>query len=481
MEVDASPLMTYQAPSEEATRPEIAFFDLETTVPMRAGQGYALLEFGAILVCPNRLVELESYSTLIRPSDLSAISPMSVRCNGIDRETAASAPSFVEVADRIFQILHGRVWAGHNILRFDCVRIQEAFAEIGRPLPQPRGTIDTLPLLTQKFGRRAGDMKMATLAAYFGLGQQKHRSLDDVRMNLEVLKYCATVLFLESNFTDIFRVNNLVHESTIPRNNPHGNASPEEIRLNVESDVTTAASSTPVSNMEPFNLMNHLEQMRINQNESMKNFRSTICTTLAADEGCSQYAGFLQPDEVSLQCISASLATPFQQSGHRILLLHKDDPLQLCQMGLKILFGLSTKFVDNHSRRKLSFVVNVEPSLQQILDFCDRLAQNSHLESGSSSHWMPVINTSYANSSSIRLRISTVVNDNRAMYPTEIYQKEPSGDTQKLVFSKTDATELDTIIVPGNMVDAYFNLETYDFQQYAGIRLVAQRLVLHAS
>ncbi|KAI3756203.1 hypothetical protein L1987_56020 [Smallanthus sonchifolius] len=41
-------------------------------------------------------------------------------------------------------------------------------------------------------------MKMASLATYFGLGEQKHRSLDDVRMNLEVLKHCATVLFLES-------------------------------------------------------------------------------------------------------------------------------------------------------------------------------------------------------------------------------------------------------------------------------------------
>ncbi|GKU89764.1 hypothetical protein SLEP1_g3859 [Rubroshorea leprosula] len=37
---------------------------------------------------------------------------------------------------------------------------------------------------------------MATLATYFGIGKQNHRSLDDVRMNLEVLKYCATVLFL---------------------------------------------------------------------------------------------------------------------------------------------------------------------------------------------------------------------------------------------------------------------------------------------
>ncbi|KAL9274228.1 NEN2-like protein [Drosera capensis] len=74
---------------------------------------------------------------------------------------------------------------------------EEAFEAIGRPPPEPKGTIDSLALLTQRFGRRAGNMKMATLATYFGLGQQTHRSLDDVRMNLEVLKYCATVLFLQ--------------------------------------------------------------------------------------------------------------------------------------------------------------------------------------------------------------------------------------------------------------------------------------------
>jgi hypothetical protein len=54
----------------------------------------------------------------------------------------------------------GRIWAGHNILRFDCARIREAFANIGRPGPEPKGTIDSLALLTQKFGRRAGDMKV---------------------------------------------------------------------------------------------------------------------------------------------------------------------------------------------------------------------------------------------------------------------------------------------------------------------------------
>jgi DNA polymerase III epsilon subunit-like protein len=210
---------------------EIVFFDVETTAPSPAGRWW-LLEFGAILVCPRKLVEVASYETLIRPGDLSAVSRRFT-----DVEAIASAPTFREVADKIFDILDGtyasfllpppsidtsthelrllasfplthetccrthtgRVWAGHNIQRFDCPRLREAFADIGRPAPEPAGVIDSLNVLAAEFGRRAGDLKMATLATYFGIGTQKHRSLDDARMNLEVLKHCATVLLLESS------------------------------------------------------------------------------------------------------------------------------------------------------------------------------------------------------------------------------------------------------------------------------------------
>ncbi|KAJ0979151.1 hypothetical protein J5N97_014625 [Dioscorea zingiberensis] len=136
---------------------EIVFFDVETTVPLGTGKRFWILEFGAILVCPKKLVEVGSYSTLIRPGDLSAVEPR--RFSGITRDAVSSAPMFVEVADRVFDMLNGRVWAGHNIQRFDCPRIREAFADIGRPPPEPLGVIDSLSILTQEFGKRAGNLK----------------------------------------------------------------------------------------------------------------------------------------------------------------------------------------------------------------------------------------------------------------------------------------------------------------------------------
>ncbi|MQL92370.1 hypothetical protein Taro_024994 [Colocasia esculenta] len=209
---------------------EMVFFDVETTVPHRAGQRFWMLEFGAILVCPRKLVEVGSYCTLIRPGDLSAVPETSGRDDGITRQAVATAPAFEEVADRIYDFLNGRVWAGHNIKRFDCARIREAFADAGRPAPEPIGIVDSLTVLTHQFGRRAGNLKMATLASYFGLGQQKHRSLDDVRMNLEVLKHCATVLLLESSLPQVLSCSNGLHShsSILTRSKANARSCAEE-------------------------------------------------------------------------------------------------------------------------------------------------------------------------------------------------------------------------------------------------------------
>ena len=109
------------------------------------------------------------------------------------------APKFGEVADNIYDILNNRIWAGHNIINFDNVHINKQFEKIGKVAPNPKGVIDTYPLLRNTFGKRAGDMKMATLGNYFGLGQERHRAIEDCRMTIDVLKNCSMTMFLEEN------------------------------------------------------------------------------------------------------------------------------------------------------------------------------------------------------------------------------------------------------------------------------------------
>ena len=74
----------------------------------------------------------------------------------------------------------------------------------------------------------------------------------------------------------------------------------------------------------------------------------------------------------------------------------------------------------------------------------------------------------------------TTVSSDASIYLTDMYKKDPSGNTQKLAFGKVDAVELDSLFVRGNKLDAFFSLEIYDYQQNSGIRLVAKRLVVHS-
>ncbi|WCJ35911.1 Polynucleotidyl transferase ribonuclease H-like superfamily protein [Euphorbia peplus] len=496
-------------PQINGEKPEIAFFDVETTVPTRPGQGFALLEFGSILVCPRKLEELRSYSTLVRPSNPSLISALSVRCNGITPDSVESAPSFLQIADTVYDILNGRIWAGHNILRFDCPRIKEAFAHIGRPPPEPKGIIDSLALLTQKFGRRAGDMKMASLATYFGLGKQKHRSLDDVRMNLEVLKYCATVLFLESSFPESFPEKSWVSPNAITRSRTNGKSSPEGPVMNTNAPssssnvgnisppddgadrnasflsaaLTSVASNT--AQADPFDMrtlsceMNteSLEDVSMEEKTVMES--SLLASSMINQEGCNGCPGFLEPDQVNISSIKVAFV-PFFRGTQKMVLLHRDVPLQLYCHGLRVRFGISSKFTDYAGRPRLSFVVEPSPSLCEVLEACDRITQEVSAESGNSSEWRHVLNKRQSYVPTIRLNIPTRVNeDNVAQFGTEIYQKDASGSKQKLVFSTCDAAELDTWLSPRTILDACFTLEPYDFHQMAGIRLVAKQLIVH--
>lgn len=76
--------------------------------------------------------------------------------------------------------------------------------------------------------------------------------------------------------------------------------------------------------------------------------------------------------------------------------------------------------------------------------------------------------------------LPTVADGEITRWATELYQKDGLV-TQRLVFSRFDIVELDSLLTPANLVDACFTLDAYDYQQNAGIRLVAKKLVVHSS
>lgn len=160
-----------------------------------------------------------------------------------------------------------------------------------------------------------------------------------------------------------------------------------------------ADSRGPVSNGDPSNLVAHMEQMMIDLSNS-----EMLCATNPTSDTSNGYAGFLEPDQVLPRHIKAPSALP-HQSSRRISLLYRDCPLQLCCMGTRIHFGVSTKFMDHVGRPKLSIVVDAPENLRKVLDVCDQIAQVSSQNSGSNSEWRPILKRNgYTNSYNIRLQ-----------------------------------------------------------------------------
>ncbi|KAK4257208.1 hypothetical protein QN277_006825 [Acacia crassicarpa] len=466
-------------------RPEIVFFDVETIYSTSV-----IVEFGAILVCPYTLTELRHYSKLVRPDNPSLIPPVFERRNGITRHALADALTFADIADTVYDFLHQRTWAGHNILGFDCIHIRKAFSELNRPPPEPKAIIDSLPLLTETFGKRAGDMKMASLARYFGLGHQTHRSLDDVRMNLEVVKRCATIVFLESSFSNEVRVNG---KSLLLRGSSSSSA---DMKMKSISQVAShqykeeqrptftlsSSSADAANNLVQQQFFGFPPQMCSSKGHESIMESSPDTKTESMVTCCSNTFVVLKAHEIFISSLTASFVSSPYHGGQRIQLLHNGSPFQISCADLKIGFGIDKKFYNNSRKPKLSFLVYSSQSLCEVLGDCDAMSLSLFLQSGGSSDWKPLVTRKDDdfNSPTVRLRIAISECGDAAVFETKVFKKESStGIVQKLRFNKGDTKELSSLCSPGNLVDAIFSLDQYEYQRRAGLRLVAKKLIFH--
>ncbi|XP_028788239.1 protein NEN3-like [Neltuma alba] len=319
---------------------------------------------------------------------------------------------------------------------------------------------------------------MASLATYFGLGQQKHRSLDDVRMNLEVIKDCATIMFLESCLPDVFIVDSLVSPKVAARSCRVGKSLQDKGLSDVKTEsVLLSPIATQCNEEKRPTTSSHIATCSSEGNKLANPVQypqpQETCPAALSEASCSSNFTVLKPYEVFISSLTGSLV-PLCYGSQRIQLLHNGFPSQLSCDDLKIRFGKSGRFHNNAGQPKLSFVVDPSESLCEVLEVCDAIALSSLLDSGRSSHnWKPVIVTRKEGSFSyptVRLRIPISECGDATIFAAEVYKKESSsGIIERLRFNEVDTKELSSLLMPGNLVDAVFCLDQYEFQQGVGL------------
>ena len=132
--------------------PDIVVYDVETTMTVEHGKVPRIIEFAAVILDGRRLHEKEAFGTLLHSDD---ISPLSIEHNGITAEMLSDAPKFADVADRVYAMLNGKIWMGHNISSFDNTILASAFVEIGRQPPLPMRILDTCNWIKNGLGNRS--------------------------------------------------------------------------------------------------------------------------------------------------------------------------------------------------------------------------------------------------------------------------------------------------------------------------------------
>jgi DNA polymerase III subunit epsilon len=154
--------------------------DVETTggAPER---GHRVTEVAAVWVSGGRVSQ--TYSTLVNPE--RRIPSMISTLTGITDAMVAGAPPFRDVAPRVIDALHGRVFVAHNAAfdwRFLCAEMDRShgYQLDGRQLCTVRLARKLLPHLPSR--------SLGALADYFGLDiASRHRALDDAVATAELM------------------------------------------------------------------------------------------------------------------------------------------------------------------------------------------------------------------------------------------------------------------------------------------------------
>ncbi|MFI8534863.1 TerD family protein [Streptomyces aquilus] len=156
-----------------------ALVDVETS-GLRPGRDRVLSL--AILTLDAQGNQTGEFSTLLNPG----CDPGPVHVHGLTADRLAGAPTFEDIAPQVGTLLSSRVLVAHNA-QFDYDFLAHEFAHVRSWVPVSR-RLCTLAL-NRLVGPATPDLKLGTLAAHYGVHQEKaHDAQDDVRVLSGILR-----------------------------------------------------------------------------------------------------------------------------------------------------------------------------------------------------------------------------------------------------------------------------------------------------
>lgn len=161
-----------------------AVVDVETT-GLRPSSD-RVLQVAVASVAPDGHLE-STWSTLLDPG----CDPGPTHVHGITKTDLVGAPRYDDVAHHVRGLLAGRVLVAHNA-QFDWGFLSAEATRGGAPL-DVQHRLCTLAL-TRRLDLPLPDMKLGSVAAYWGVAQQRaHDAADDTRVLVEVLRHSLVV------------------------------------------------------------------------------------------------------------------------------------------------------------------------------------------------------------------------------------------------------------------------------------------------
>lgn len=159
---------------------DLVFFDLETT-------GLNVIRDRIVQIALVKLRkngQTEEFSTLVNPG--IPISDEAMAVHGITPKDLANKPTFIQLAEKIWNFIGDADLAGYNSNRFDVPMLMEEFARVGMEFDVSKRRLIDVQRIFYK-------MEPRTLKAAYRLYCQKeledaHDALADVRATLDVFK-----------------------------------------------------------------------------------------------------------------------------------------------------------------------------------------------------------------------------------------------------------------------------------------------------